>query len=66
MFNENIFVIYCFFNFCYDRQKGKESLPDKEAEAVRIPFGVAISAGTFISLVLEFFFLCRGGYEIGY
>ncbi len=56
----------CFFNFCYDRQKGKESLPDKEAEAVRIPFGVAISAGTFISLVLEFFFLCRGGYEIGY
>ena len=56
----------CIFNFRYDRQKGKASLPDKEAEAVRIPFGVAISVGTFISLVLEFLFLCRGGYEISY
>ncbi len=49
----------CLFNFRYDRQKAKETLPEKEAEQVRIPFGVAISAGAFLSLCLELFFIIQ-------
>ena len=36
----------------YDRKAGKESLPEKQSEKVRIPFGVAIAAGCWVAKVL--------------
>lgn len=45
----------CMFDFRYDRKKGRETLPPPESETCRVPFGVAISAGLFINLILQFF-----------
>ena len=44
--------LYCCVKWNYDRQAGREALPDKTKEAVRIPFGVAIAAGTWCQMVL--------------
>ena len=42
------------FDWKYDRKSGEESLPSKEDESVRIPFGVAIALGTVIALVYAY------------
>ena len=46
-----------FFKCCccinYDREEGKKNLPPKNNEAVRIPFGVAIAAGTWCGLLIN-------------
>ena len=42
----------CCVNWKYDRKAGRAALPDKTKETVRIPFGVAIAAGTWCQMVL--------------
>ena len=37
----------------YDREEGRKNLPPKNKEAVRIPFGVAIAAGTWCGLLIN-------------
>lgn len=44
--------LYCCVNWNYDREAGRKALPDKDKEAVRIPFGAAIAAGTWCQMVL--------------
>lgn len=44
------------FDFTYDRAAGKESLPSSDDESCRVPFGVAISAGLFINLLVQCFY----------
>ena len=41
------------FDWRYDRAEGKKALPPREDEKVRIPFGVAISAGILTTLLLR-------------
>lgn len=41
------------FDWRYDRAAGRESLPPREAEKARIPFGIAIAAGLWIILGLQ-------------
>ena len=43
------------FDWRYDRREGAASLPDKSDETLRIPFGVAIAAGTVITLIYAYF-----------
>ena len=43
----------CACDWRYDRAEGRKNLPDKESEKVRIPFGVAISAGIWTTLLLR-------------
>lgn len=43
----------CVFDWRYDRAEGRKNLPDKESETVRIPFGIAISAGIWTTLLLR-------------
>ena len=43
----------CCTNWNYDRVEGRKHLPEKTNEAVRIPFGVAIAAGTWCGLILN-------------
>lgn len=43
----------CLFDWRYDRAEGRKNLPDRENESVRIPFGVAISAGILATLMLR-------------
>ena len=38
----------CVCDWRYDRAEGRKNLPDRESETVRIPFGIAISAGTIL------------------
>jgi len=42
------------FDWRYDRQKGRESLPEKSDEKGRVPFGVAIALGTVITLLYAY------------
>lgn len=46
-------ILHCLFDFRYDRKAGAEGLPDRASEKVRVPFGVAISAGIFTTLLLR-------------
>ncbi len=41
------------FDYRYDRIEGRKNLPDKNDEKSRIPFGVAIAAGCWLTLILE-------------
>ena len=41
------------FDWRYDRAEGRKNLPDRENERSRIPFGVAISAGIWMTLILR-------------
>ncbi len=41
------------FDFRYNRGEGRKNLPPKESERVRIPFGVAIAAGCWLTLLLQ-------------
>ena len=43
----------CACDWRYDRAEGRKNLPDRESEKVRIPFGVAISAGIWTTLLLR-------------
>lgn len=43
----------CIFDWRYDRAEGRKNLPDRENEKVRVPFGVAISAGVWATLFLR-------------
>ena len=43
----------CLFDWRYDRKQGRSSLPGREEEKVRIPFGVAISIGVATTLLLR-------------
>ncbi len=45
----------CIFDWRYDRKAGREALPPKTDERVRLPFGVAIAIGLWLTLVLELF-----------
>lgn len=41
------------FDWRYDRKAGREKLPPKNDEKSRVPFGVAIAVGTWLSLFFE-------------
>ena len=43
----------CLFDWRYDRAEGRKALPDREDERVRIPFGVAIAAGVWTTLLFR-------------
>ncbi|MBQ6470835.1 MAG: prepilin peptidase [Victivallales bacterium] len=45
--------VRCVFDWRYDRQAGREALPAKTDERVRLPFGVAIALGLWITLAWE-------------
>ena len=40
------------FDWRYDRKAGRAALPPKSSEKARVPFGVAIAAGTWLELIL--------------
>ena len=41
------------FDWRYDRKAGKAAIPQKDDERARVPFGVAIAIGTWITLLME-------------
>lgn len=41
------------FDPTYDRAAGRENLPPRSDERVRLPFGIAIALGTTFSLILD-------------
>ena len=41
------------FDWRYDRKAGRKDLPDRENEGGRVPFGVAIAAGIWVTLLLS-------------
>jgi len=43
------------FDWRYDRKAGKAALPPKSSEKCRVPFGVAIAIGTWVTLAFEIF-----------
>jgi len=43
-------AIRCFFDWRYDRVKGRASLPPRSDEGGRAPFGIAIAIGTMAAL----------------
>jgi prepilin signal peptidase PulO-like enzyme (type II secretory pathway) len=45
----------CIFDWRYDRKAGREALPPKTDERVRLPFGVAIAIGTWLTLALALY-----------
>jgi len=42
----------CLLDFKYDKVQGKANLPDASQEKVRIPYGVAIATGTWLTMVI--------------
>ena len=47
------------FDWTYDRAAGKAALPPKDDERARVPFGIAIAIGTWLTLITEAVLLCR-------
>ena len=43
-------ALRCVFDWKYDRKSGRAGLPERNGEKSRIPFGVAISAGTVLAM----------------
>ena len=43
----------CLFDWRYDRKAGRATLPPKDEERVRVPFGIAIAAGLWAVLILR-------------
>jgi len=41
------------FDWRYDRKAGAAALPPKSTEKCRVPFGVAIAAGTWIAMLFD-------------
>lgn len=48
----------CLFDFRYDRAAGRKTLPARDDESCRVPFGVAIAAGLWCNLLIQF--ICIG------
>ncbi len=48
-------VFRCVFDWRYDRAKGREGLPPRQDETTRVPFGVAIAAGTLATLAYAWY-----------
>lgn len=42
----------CVFDWRYDRAAGRAALPPKTSEKARVPFGLAIAAGTWLELFM--------------
>lgn len=42
----------CVFDWRYDRAAGRAALPPRDDERYRVPFGIAIAAGTWATLAL--------------
>ena len=42
----------CCFCFHYDREAGRQALPPRESEKVRVPFGLSIALSTWICILL--------------
>lgn len=42
-----------FFDWRYDRRAGRAVLPARDSEKARIPFGIAIAAGLWITLAIK-------------
>jgi Flp pilus assembly protein protease CpaA len=42
----------CLFDWRYDRKAGREALPPRESEQVRIPFSLAIAVGLVTALLV--------------
>lgn len=42
----------CVFDWRYDRAAGLAALPPKSSEKVRVPFGIAIAAGTWLQFFI--------------
>ena len=42
----------CVFDWRYDRKAGRAALPPKTSEKARVPFGLAIAAGTWLQLFM--------------
>ena len=47
-----VHYVRCVFDWRYDRAAGRDSLPPKSSEKARVPFGLAIAAGTWLELLL--------------
>ncbi len=45
----------CLFDWRYDRKAGREQLPPPSDERNRLPFGVAIALGVWITLIFEIY-----------
>ncbi len=43
----------CVFDWRYDRKAGRAAIPSADDERARVPFGIAIAAGTWFTLALE-------------
>ena len=43
----------CLFDWRYDRRAGRATLPPKDEERVRVPFGIAIAAGLWAALIFR-------------
>ena len=43
------------FDWRYDRKKGASKLPPQTDERMRVPFGVAIAAGTVLTLLYAWY-----------
>lgn len=48
-------LLRCVFDWRYDRAAGRAALPPKEDERVRVPFGVAIAVGAWVTILAEAF-----------
>ena len=47
-----VHYVRCVFDWRYDRAAGRASLPPKTSEKARVPFGLAIAAGTWLQLFM--------------
>ena len=45
----------CLFDWRYDRKAGRAKLPPKSDERVRLPFGIAIASGVWLTLLVELY-----------
>jgi prepilin peptidase CpaA len=43
----------CLFDWRYDRKAGREALPPKSDERARLPFGIAIAIGAWLTFIIE-------------
>ena len=46
-------LLRCVFDWRYDRKAGAAALPPKDDERMRVPFGIAIAIGTWLTLSME-------------
>lgn len=46
-------LLQCVFDWRYDRKAGAAALPPKDDERMRVPFGIAIAIGTWLTLSME-------------